>query len=72
MAILGGGAKTPAPTPPPPLPATPAQASFIARGGVGSSGGGRGAPGALRPIAPVIGGTRSKTGRPSLLGGGSR
>ena len=72
MSIFGSGAKPKDPTPPPPLPATPAQASFIARGGVGSSGGGsRGAPGTLRPIAPVIGGTRSKIGRPSLLGGGN-
>ena len=72
MSIFGGGAQAPGPTPPPPLPSTPAQASFIARGGVGSSGGGgRGAPGQLRPIAPVVGVSRSKVGRPSLLGGGS-
>jgi hypothetical protein len=71
MSLSGGGSQ-PAPTPPPPLPSIPAQASYIARGGVGASGGGRGAPGQLRPVAPVIGTTRSVVGRPTLLGGGTK
>ncbi len=62
MSFLSPTPSVPKPTP---LPSVPQQASFISRGGDSSSQ--RAAP--LRPLTPVIGASRSRTGAPSLLGG---